>query len=257
MPEFLRVEPHGRVAVVHLDRPKMNVLSRAMQDEIASIAHELAADSNVRAIVFYGGEKTFAAGADVKEMVNWDRDTAHAQAPSLQAAFNAVAAIPVPTIAAISGYALGGGFELALACDLRIAAEDATVGQPEILLGIIPGAGGTQRLARLIGESRAKDIILTGRFVAAAEALSLGMVNEVVPAEHLFERALALAEQLSRGPRQAMVAAKRAIEQGLEQSLDLGLVVEQRAFADLFGTPDQIVGMQSFVEQGPGRAQFE
>lgn len=257
MPEFLRVEPHGRVAVVHLDRPKMNVLSRAMQDEIASIAHELAADSNVRAIVFYGGEKTFAAGADVKEMVNWDRDTAHAQAPSLQAAFNAVAAIPVPTIAAISGYALGGGFELALACDLRIAAEDATVGQPEILLGIIPGAGGTQRLARLIGESRAKDIILTGRFVAAAEALSLGMVNEVVPAEHLFERALALAEQLSRGPRQAMVAAKRAIEQGLEQSLDLGLVVEQRAFADLFGTPDQIVGMQSFVEQGPGKAQFE
>lgn len=257
MPEFLRVEPRGQVAVVHLDRPKMNVLSRAMQDEIATTARELADDPNVRAIVFYGGEKTFAAGADVKEMVHWDRETAHAQAPGLQAAFNAVAAIPIPTIAAITGYALGGGFELAMACDLRIAAEDSTVGQPEILLGIIPGAGGTQRLSRLIGESRAKDIILTGRFVTAAEALSVGMVNEVVPAENVFERALALAEQLSRGPREAMIAAKRAIEHGLEQPLEAGLVVEQREFADLFGTPDQIVGMQSFVEHGPGKAQFE
>lgn len=257
MPDFLRVEPHGRVAVVHLDRPKMNVLSRAMQDEIVATARELSADSHVRAVVFYGGEKTFAAGADVKEMVNWDRQTAHAEAPGLQAAFNAVAAIPVPTIAAITGYALGGGFELAMACDLRIAASDATVGQPEILLGIIPGAGGTQRLARLIGESRAKDIILTGRFVAADEAHSLGMVNEVVAPESVFGRALELAEQLSRGPRDAMVAAKRAIERGLEQPLEAGLVVEQSEFADLFGTPDQIVGMRSFVEQGPGKAQFE
>lgn len=257
MPDFLRVEPHGRVAVVHLDRPKMNVLSRAMQDEIAETARELSTNPEVRAVVFYGGEKTFAAGADVKEMVNWDRQTAHAEAPGLQAAFNAVAAIPVPTIAAITGYALGGGFELAMACDLRIAASDATVGQPEILLGIIPGAGGTQRLARLIGESRAKDIILTGRFVAADEAQSLGMVNEVVAPESVLGRSLELAEQLSRGPRDAMVAAKRAIERGLEQPLEAGLVVEQSEFADLFGTTDQIVGMQSFVEQGPGKAQFE
>ena len=257
MPDFLRVEPHGRVAVVHLDRPKMNVLSRAMQDEIAATARELSADSNVRAVVFYGGEKTFAAGADVKEMVHWDRATAHAEAPGLQAAFNAVAAIPVPTIAAITGYALGGGFELAMACDLRIAASDATVGQPEILLGIIPGAGGTQRLSRLIGESRAKDIILTGRFVAADEALAMGMVNEVVAPEAVFDRAVALADQLSRGPREAMVAAKRAIERGLEQPLEAGLVIEQNEFADLFGTSDQIVGMQTFVEQGPGKAQFE
>jgi enoyl-CoA hydratase len=175
----------------------------------------------------------------------------------LQDAFNAVAAIPVPTIAAITGYALGGGFELAMACDLRIAATDSTVGQPEILLGIIPGAGGTQRLSRLIGESRAKDIILTGRFVMADEALTLGMVNEVVAPGSVFERALAIAEQLAQGPREAMVAAKRAIEQGLEQPLSAGLVTEQREFADLFGTPDQIVGMQSFVDQGPGKARFE
>lgn len=257
MPDYLRVEPRGRVAVVHLDRPKMNVLSRAMQDEIAATARELSADPNVRAVVFYGGEKTFAAGADVKEMVHWDRATAHEQAPGLQDAFNAVAAIPVPTIAAITGYALGGGFELAMACDLRIAATDSTVGQPEILLGIIPGAGGTQRLSRLIGESRAKDIILTGRFVTADEALTLGMVNEVVAPESVFDRAVEVAEQLSRGPREAMIAAKRAIEQGLEQPLAAGLVTEQREFADLFGTPDQILGMQTFIDQGPGKAVFE
>ena len=257
MTEFLRVETLGRVAVVHLDRPKMNVLSRAMQDEIAQVAAALSADVDVRAVVFYGGEKSFAAGADVKEMVHWDQATAHAEAPDLQAAFNAVAAIPVPTIAAITGYALGGGFELAMSCDLRIAASDSTVGQPEILLGIIPGAGGTQRLSRLIGESRAKDIIFTGRFVAATEAFTLGMVNEVVAPEEVLSRALALAEQLSRGPRQAMIAAKRAMESGLEQPLAQGLVTEQREFADLFGTHDQKVGMQSFVEQGPGKTQFE
>ncbi len=257
MPEFIRVESVGRVAVVHLDRPKMNVLSRAMQDEIAQVATELSKNPEVRAVVFYGGEKTFAAGADVKEMVHWDNATAHSQAPGLQAAFNAVAAIGVPTIAAITGYALGGGFELAMACDLRIAASDATLGQPEILLGIIPGAGGTQRLARLIGVSRAKDIILTGRFVAADEALAMGMVNEVVAPQDVYSRALELATKLASGPRAAMIAAKAAIENGSEQSLADGLVTEQRAFAELFGTTDQIVGMQSFIEHGPGKAQFE
>lgn len=257
MTQFLQVQHHGRVAVVQLDRPKMNVLSRDMQDEIASVVAELDARDDVRAIVFYGGEKNFAAGADVKEMVHWDKQTAHDEAPGLQAAFNAVAAMSKPTIAAITGYALGGGFELAMACDLRIAADNATVGQPEILLGIIPGAGGTQRLTRLIGVARAKDIILTGRFVPAHEAFTLGMVNEVVPAEKVFGRALELATTLAQGPAIAMANALRAIEQGSELPLSKGLVVEQKAFAELFGTPDQIAGMTSFVEQGPGKAQFE
>lgn len=228
-----------------------------MQDEIAATVRELDANNEIRAIVFYGGEKNFAAGADVKEMVHWDKATAHQEAPGLQAAFNAVAAVSKPTIAAITGYALGGGFELAMACDLRIAADTATVGQPEILLGIIPGAGGTQRLTRLVGVARAKDIILTGRFVSATEAFQLGMVNEVVTADKVLERALELASVLAAGPAQAMAAAKRAIEQGSELPLADGLVKEQQEFADLFGTVDQVSGMTSFVENGPGKAQFQ
>lgn len=256
MPEFLHITIQDRVAVVQLDRPKMNVLNREMQEEIAATVRELDANDDVRAIVFYGGEKNFAAGADVKEMVHWDKATAHAQAPGLQAAFNSVAAVSKPTIAALTGYALGGGFELAMACDLRIAADNATVGQPEILLGIIPGAGGTQRLTRLVGVARAKDIILTGRFVPAAEAFHLGMVNEVVPAESVLERALAVATQLAAGPATAIAAAKRAIEQGIQVDLADGLVIEQKEFADLFGTADQVSGMTSFVENGPGKATF-
>lgn len=257
MTEFLQVQHHGRVAVIQLDRPKMNVLNRAMQVEIASTVRDLDSRDDVRAIVFYGGEKNFAAGADVKEMVHWDKATAHKEAPGLQAAFNAVAAVSKPTIAAITGYALGGGFELAMACDLRIAADNATVGQPEILLGIIPGAGGTQRLTRLVGVARAKDIILTGRFVSAQEACTLGMVNEIVAPDKVLDRAIELASSLAKGPALAMAAAKRAIEQGSELPLSQGLVVEQKAFADLFETPDQVSGMTSFVELGPGKAEFE
>jgi enoyl-CoA hydratase len=245
------------VAVIHLDRPKMNVLSREMQEEIAKTVREMDSNDEVRTIVFYGGEKNFAAGADVKEMIHWDSATAHKEAPGLQTAFNAVASVSKPTIAAITGYALGGGFELAMACDLRIAATSSTVGQPEILLGIIPGAGGTQRLTRLIGVARAKDIIMTGRFVAADEALSLGMVNEVVADDKVLDRALELASSLANGPAQALAAAKRAIEQGSEVSLADGLKIESQEFANLFGTPDQVSGMTSFVENGPGKATFQ
>lgn len=246
----------GRVAVIHLDRPKMNVLSRAMQEEIKSAAFELSNTDEVRAVVFYGGERTFAAGADVKEMVDWDGETALHETPGLQASFNAVSDIPVPTIAAITGYALGGGLELALACDLRISASDATLGQPEILLGIIPGAGGTQRLTRLIGNSRAKDLIFTGRFVEASEALTLGLVNEVVAPEKVFERALELASSLAAGPSTAMKAAKIAIDEGSEKSLEDGLLIERKLFAALFETEDQEVGMKSFIDNGPGKAEF-
>ena len=246
----------GRVAVIHLDRPKMNVLSRAMQDEIRFAAAELSNSDEVRAVVIYGGERTFAAGADVKEMVDWDGQTAVRETPGLQAAFNAVAAIPVPTIAAVTGYALGGGLELALACDFRISANDATLGQPEILLGIIPGAGGTQRLTRLIGNSKAKDLIFTGRFVPADEALALGLVNEVVEPANVFSRSMELAQSLASGPAIAMKAAKIAIDEGGELTLSDGLLVEQKMFASLFDTEDQVVGMKSFIENGPGKAEF-
>lgn len=256
MYEYIRVERQGKVAVIHLDRPKMNVLSRAMQDEIKAAAIEISKSDEVRAVVFYGGERTFAAGADVKEMVDWDGATAARETPGLQASFDAVAAIPVPTIAAVTGYALGGGLELALACDFRISATDCTLGQPEILLGIIPGAGGTQRLTRLVGNSKAKDLIFTGRFVQADEALSLGLVNEVVAPEKVLERSMELAGALAAGPSAAMRAAKKAIDEGGEKSLADGLLVEQKLFASLFNTEDQAVGMKSFIENGPGKAEF-
>ena len=256
MAEFLHVDTFEHVAFVTIDRPKMNVLNRASQDEITNLCELLGHDLQVRAVVFYGGPNNFAAGADVKEMVNWTREQAEIEAPLLQAAFNAVADLPMPTIAAITGYALGGGLELALACDLRIASKSAIMGQPEILLGIITGAGGTQRLARLIGPARAKDLIFTGRFVLASEALEIGLVNEVVAEADLLDRALALAKQLAARPQQAISAAKFAIDRGLELSLSDGLVLEQELFSKLFGTKDQQVGMTSFIEQGPGKAKF-
>ena len=256
MADFLHVDTFENVAFITIDRPKMNVLNRALQDEITNLCELLARDQQVRAVVFYGGPNNFAAGADVKEMVHWTQEQAEIEAPFLQAAFNAVADLPMPTIAAITGYALGGGLELALACDLRIASNSALVGQPEILLGIITGAGGTQRLSRLIGPARAKDLIFTGRFVAATEALSMGLVNEVVAEGELLDRALDLAKQLAARPKDAIYSAKFAIDRGLEVSLEEGLLLEQVLFAKLFGTQDQKIGMQSFIEQGPGKAKF-
>jgi len=176
-------------------------------------------------------------------MAEWTNADAITQTPGLQDAFTAIAKLPVPTIAAITGYALGGGLELALACDLRIAGTSAVVGQPEFLLGVIPGAGGTQRLARLIGVSRAKDLIFSGRFVKADEALTMGLVNEVVADDHVFERAVTVATGLARGPRRALAAAKEAIDLGIEKPLDQGLLIERANFAALFGTPDQVHGM--------------
>jgi len=176
---------------------------------------------------------------------------------ALQAAFSAVAAIGKPTVAAISGYALGGGCELALCCDFRVAGESAVLGQPEILLGIIPGAGGTQRLARLIGPSRAKDLIFSGRLVAASEALALGLVDEVVPDGEVLQAARRRVARYVGGPAYALRAAKQAVDRGLDVDLATGLELEQVLFAGLFATRDREIGMTSFVEHGPGRATFE
>jgi enoyl-CoA hydratase/carnithine racemase len=173
-----------------------------------------------------------------------------------QDVFSRLENLPKVTIAAINGYALGGGCELTLACDFRVCAEDSRLGQPEILLGVIPGAGGTQRLPRLVGAGRAKDIIYSGRMVNADEALSIGLVNEVAPAAEVYSRAVALAERYAKGPAVALMAAKQAIQNGMQVDMANGLLIERQAFAGLFASEDQKIGMQSFIEKGPGKAEF-
>lgn len=251
MPEFISVEVEQGVATVLLQRPPMNALCLQMQREIKAAAEELAVRSDVGAVVLYGGPKVFAAGADIKEMSGMTYQDMLKASVGLQDAFTAVARIPQPTIAAVTGYALGGGCELALCCDMRIAADDAKLGQPEILLGIIPGAGGTQRLPRLVGVSRAKELVFTGRHVDAAEALTIGLVNRVVPADEVYSSALELARRLAKGPALALRAAKEAIDRGLDTDLDTGLDIERVRFASLFATDDQSIGMAAFVEKRP------
>ena len=256
MGEFVRLEVADGVATIRLDRPKMNAINARLRDELAEAARAADADPAVRAVVLYGGERVFAAGADIKEMaeISYVEATAHCRA--LQDALDAVARIGAPVVAAITGYALGGGLELALCADFRVAGESAKVGQPEILLGVIPGAGGTQRLPRLIGPSRAKDLIFTGRHVAADEALALGLVDAVVPDAEVYEAARAMAARYAGGPAAALRAAKEAVDAGLEVDLATGLEIERLHFAGMFATEDQRIGMRSFVEEGPGKAKF-
>lgn len=256
MPDFIAVEVDGAVATITLTRPPMNALCLQMQQEIAAASRELSLRKDVGAVIVYGGPKLFAAGADVKEMSGMTYQDMVRASVGLQDAFTAVTRIPQPTIAAVTGYALGGGCELALCCDLRIAADDAQLGQPEILLGIIPGGGGTQRLPRLVGIARAKELILTGRFIKAQEALDIGLVNRVVPAADTYSAALELAARLARGPALALRAAKQAIDRGVETDLETGLAIERQHFASLFATDDRTIGMTSFIDSGPGKAEF-
>ncbi|GGZ65636.1 enoyl-CoA hydratase/isomerase family protein [Streptomyces bluensis] len=244
------------VGTIRLDRPPMNALDIATQDRLKELAEEAANRADVRAVVLYGGEKVFAAGADIKEMQAMDHAAMVVRSRALQDSFTAVARIPKPVVAAVTGYALGGGCELALCADYRIAADNAKLGQPEILLGLIPGAGGTQRLSRLIGPSRAKDLIFTGRMVKADEALTLGLVDRVVPAGEVYTQAHEWAAKLAQGPAIALRAAKESIDTGLETDIETGLAVERNWFAGLFATEDRERGMRSFVEEGPGKAKF-
>jgi enoyl-CoA hydratase/carnithine racemase len=256
MGELVRLEVDGGVGTILLERPPMNAISRQVQEEIRAVAAEASARTDVRAVVVYGGPKVFAAGADIKEMVTWSYADVAAAGAELQASFTAVARIPKPTVAAITGYALGGGLELALCCDFRVAGDNARLGQPEIALGIIPGAGGTQRLPRLVGPARAKDIVFTGRFVGADEALAIGLVDQVVAPDDVYTSARARAERYTSGPAFALRAAKEAIDRGLDVDLSTGLEIERVQFAGLFATEDQTIGMTSFVENGPGKADF-
>jgi enoyl-CoA hydratase/carnithine racemase len=254
--EFVRLEVDGGVGTIRLERPPMNAISRQVQEELITVSAEAAARADVRAVVLYGGEKVLAAGADVKEMNGMTYADMAAVARRLSAGFGALSTIPKPTVAAITGYALGGGLEVALGCDRRICGDNARLGQPEILLGIIPGGGGTQRLARLVGPSRAKDLIYTGRMVGAQEALAMGLVDEVVPADDVYARAVEYARQFANGPAAALAAAKKAIDGGLDTDLRTGLDLEAELFAALFATDDQRTGMESFVANGPGKAEF-
>lgn len=241
------------VAVITLANGKVNALSRELVTEIGKAADELTADLPT-AVVVTGGDRIFAAGADISQFGG--QDEAREIGPLIHRSFDTLAAIPRLVIAAVSGYALGGGCELALACDYRIASEKAVFGQPEILLGIIPGGGGTQRLPRVVGPSKAKEICLTGRQVKADEALRIGLADEVVPPDQLHDRALELASELAKGALVAQGLAKHAIDAGLAGSLSDGLKIEIDDFVEVFGTDDSQIGVKSFLENGPGKAQF-
>jgi enoyl-CoA hydratase/carnithine racemase len=256
--EFVRleVEEATRVGTIRLDRPPVNALNAQVQDELREAAGQAGGDDRVGAVVLWGGEKVFAAGADIKEMGGRSFAEISARAADLQAAFTALARIPKPVIAAVTGYALGGGCELALTADFRFAAADARFGQPEILLGIIPGAGGTQRLPRLVGPARAKEMIYSGRFYGADECLAMGLVDQVHPAADVYERACEAAAGYAKGPGLALRAAKQAIDGGLDAGIDAGLLLERHAFQSLFATEDAAEGMASFVANGPGKASF-
>jgi enoyl-CoA hydratase/carnithine racemase len=242
------------VAVVRLDNPPANALSQALLAELATVASELMLEPP-GAVVVTGSEKLFAAGADIKEFGG--PPEARVMTNHFRLALDGLAALPRLVIAAVTGYCLGGGCELALACDLRVADTSAKFGQPEVLLGLIPGGGGTQRLARLVGPSRAKDILVTGRQIGAEEALRIGLVDRVAPkGTAALDHALELAATLAKGPLEAHARIKKAVDIGLESSLGDGISLEQDLFVDVFTTDDAATGVRSFLEHGPGKATF-
>ena len=254
--EFVSIDVTDGVAVLRLDRPKMNAISVQVQADLREAAAELTERDDIRAVVLWGGERVFAAGNDVKEMADLSYAEMVKVATSATSATTAIARIPKPVVAAVNGYALGGGFELALTADVRVLGERAKVGVPEIQLGVIPGAGGTQRLTRLVGPAKAKGMVFTGRHVGAEEALALGIADQVVPDADVYTAAVALAKQFVAGPAIALRSAKQAIDEGLELDMDNALRLETALFAGLFATDDQKAGMQSFLENGPGKATF-
>lgn len=258
MGEFvtLDVDRERSVATIRLDRPPHNALCLQAWDELGEAAAEAAADADAGAVVVWGGPRVFAVGADASEFPDWSFRDVRAIGRRLHGALDALARLPKVTIAAVNGHALGGGCEVALACDFRFAADSARFGQPEVRLGIIPGAGGTQRLPRLVGVARAKEMIFSGRIVDADEALAIGLVEEVAPADEVYTQAVERAAGYASGPY-ALRLAKQAIDEGVEGPLDQGLRLERTLFAECFGTDDARTGISSFLERGPGKAKFE
>ncbi|MHB8779926.1 MAG: enoyl-CoA hydratase/isomerase family protein [Candidatus Geothermincolia bacterium] len=254
--ELVKVEIVDKVATVSLNRPPLNPLNGQLFLEIGQCADELSSDDGVRAIVLTGGEKHFAAGADIKEMVEQTAVEVSKFIGTAQAAFTKVENIPKPVIAAINGFALGGGCELAICCDFRYASEEAQIGQPEILLGIIPGAGGTQRLPRLIGMADAKEMIYSGRFYTAQQCLQMGLVQKVLPAAEVIPYAQKVAGRYAKGAAVALAMAKKAVQRGMDCSEEEGLIIEAQGIALCFASEDQKTGMRTFLEKGPGKAEF-
>ena len=248
MGEFVRIDTEGGVATIRIDRPPANALARPVSLELSEAAGTVAGDEAVRAVVVWGGERIFAAGADIRKMVGYGPDEIASDVGALEQACRDLEAIPKVTIAAINGFALGGGLEVALSCDVRFVAEDARLGLPEIKLGIIPGSGGTQRLPRLVGLAKARHLILTGRQVDAAEALAIGLVDRLAAPDEVYRVAVDEARAFAAGPLLAYAAAKRAIA-AADHPLEEGLRVERDAFVALFATRDQEEGMRAFLDK--------
>lgn len=268
MEQFVKLElsPEARVATLLLDRPPMNAISAEVCIQLAEAAQQLKSNQDIGAVVLWGGSKIFAAGADITEFParkskdggggDAGGDAAGVGPPSsISEAFTAIAELPQVTISAVNGYALGGGCELAICTDFRVAGEDAVFGQPEVLLGIIPGAGGTKRLPKLVGVSRAKELMYTGRRVPAQEALDIGLADELCPADQAYPRALELAEQYAKGPA-SLRNIKKSVDEGYDLPMDEALKLESQEFRASFRTEDAKIGVKSFLEKGPGKATF-
>lgn len=257
MGEFVNIQESGTegVAILRLDRPKVNALNLQVGEELLATATELAGRDDIRGVVLYGGERFFAAGADIAEFpITGDRDPS-AMVDPLNDAIFAIENLPQITVAAVNGFALGGGCELSMSTDFRICGEGAKFGQPEILLGIIPGAGGTQRLTRLVGVTKSKELNYSGRMVDAEEALEIGLVSAVHPDTEVLDAAIAMVASYANGPA-SLRHCKKAIMGGLHVSLEEAIAIEKREFVASFQTDDAVTGITSFLENGPGKAEF-
>ncbi|HEY1906048.1 MAG TPA: enoyl-CoA hydratase-related protein [Myxococcaceae bacterium] len=249
----VRLEVEGPFATVTVDRPKsLNALDTRTLQELEKIAGDLALRSDVRGVVVTGaGEKAFVAGADIAEMNGMDADRARHFGALGQRVMDAISALPFPVVAAVNGFALGGGCELALACDFIYASENARFGLPEVSLGVLPGFGGTQRLTRLLGRARAKELIFTGDMIDAAKAKEIGLVLDVVPLPKLLGHARAALERVAKKGPLAVRRAKEAIDRGADLDLADGLEIERQLFSDLFASADRSEGMKAFLEKRP------
>jgi enoyl-CoA hydratase/carnithine racemase len=246
---YVRLEVDGGVGTIRIDRPPANAIDLRLAEELQAAIREADERTDVGAIVVWGGPRIFAAGADIKAMATWGPEEVRPSVDALGAACDLLESIGTVSIAAVNGHALGGGCELALACDLRYLADDASIGQPEIRLGVIPGAGGTQRLVQAVGPGRTRELVYFGRVVAAAEALELGLAERVVPSAETYAAAIADARRLANGPRAALEAAKTSISAAISTPGPAGHRTERAAFLELFGTPDQREGMAAFLEK--------
>lgn len=258
MGEFVRLEESSvdGVGIVRLDRPKVNALNKQMSQEIWDVSNELAERDDIRSVVMWGGPKMFAAGADISQFPSGEghRDPSD-MTDVMNGGYLAFEKLPQITVAAVNGFALGGGCELAMTADFRVCGESAKFGQPEILLGIIPGAGGTQRLPRLVGMTKAKEINYSGRMVSAEEALEIGLVSAVHADDEVLDKAVEMAAQYASGPA-ALAQCKWAMQYGADLTIDAAIQVERKHFIDAFQTDDAVIGIKSFLESGPGNADF-